>query len=258
MEQPNIYLEPTDSTPTEVAFIPRSFRHPADVRLIGRFGLTVLILSLLSLGSFVLSVFAFLRKPEMILVVTKKTVTVGLDSRPIKEEESLESVNNRQYGSANGVQLQKDQPGERDRRYAATNFVRRYMTISQAVVERSGDKVRTVRQVELKSLMKWMVPEAAQSFTRFLLQKKIIETEVQERWQATWDEQSLIQDTADPYLYRVTGRQSVTKIVNGQPIEVTRQIQFAVKLSDDPAGRREENMMTGVQPVSLDFNVLGE
>lgn len=250
--------ETSEFSPEALDFTSRFYRHPADVLLIGKFGLTVLILSLLTLLSFGLSVFSLFRKPEMVLVVTKKTITLGSDGRQVKEEETLESVNNRQYGNANGVSLQKDQPGDVDRRYAASNFIRRYMTISQSVVERNGEKVRTVRQIELKGLMKWMVAESAQSFTRYLIQKKILEVETQERWQTTWNEQSVVCDSSDPYLYRVTGRQSITKIVSGQPVEMTRQVQFAIKFSDDPAGRRDENMMTGVQPVSLDFNVLGE
>ncbi len=248
---------PLDSV-GEVPYTSRLWRHPADIRLIGKFSLTVILLCIVSFTSLGIAAYAVFRKPEVILVVNRRTITLNHEGKAIKDEEVLESVNNRQYGVANDVQLQKDQPGAKERQYAASNWVRRYMTVSQAVVERKGDKVRTVRQAELVSLMKWMVPEAAQSFTRFLLKNKLIETEVQERWQATWEEQTAVPDPNDPYLWRITGRQSVTKFIGGQPVSTTRQIQFALKLSDDPAGRREDNMMTGVQPISLDFQPLGE
>ena len=77
-----------------------------------------------------------------------------------------------------------------------------------------------------------------------------------ERWQATWEKKSITQDPQDPYLYRVVGKQTVSRVVGGTPVMEERLIQFVIKVSNDPSGRSENNMMTGVQIVSLDFQIL--
>lgn len=240
----------------------RSWRHPADVRYIGWSALALTLLSATTFLTAGASIYAVLRRPERVLVVTKKTVRVGEDGKVIGEATELESVNNRRYGvlPQEGATLQTDdKPLDADRRYCVTQWVARFCTISQAVVERDETgKVRTLRQTELMRLMRVLVPKAAESFTAYLINSKILETEVKERWQATWETKSLVQDPSDPYLYRIVGKQTITKVVAGNPVMEERLLQFVVKVTNDPRGRVEENMMTGVQLVSLDFQSLTE
>lgn len=240
----------------------RAWRHPADVRYIGWSALALTVLSVTTCLTSAAGIYAVLRRPERILVVTKKTLRVGEDGRVIGETTELESVNNRQYGvvPAEGATIQPDdKPLDSDRRYCVTQWIARFCTISQAIVERDENgKVRTLRQVELMRLMRVLVPKAAESFTSYLINSKILEIEVKERWQATWELKSVTQDPSDPYLYRVVGKQVITKVVGGNPVMEERLLQFVVKVANDPRGRVEDNMMTGVQLISLDFQSLSE
>lgn len=237
----------------------RTWRHPGDAHqilwLTATNGLLIVLLALM-IG---IAGWAVFRRPQQITVVIRKETVRAPDGSLIASSEQLESINGRNYqvGEPLVTGISEDRPGFAERRYAASQWVARYCTISQAIVDRSADgKIKTVRNQELLALLKWCAPGTDVRFTKYLIDERIVETEVQERWEATWKESLVVPDPDDPYVFRITGEQSVVRIVNNAPVQEKRQMQYTIRLIDDPAGRRPENMMTGVQIVGFSYQVL--
>lgn len=237
----------------------RTWRHPGDAQqilwLTASNGILVTLVVLL-IG---VSAWAVFRRPQQVTVVIRRETVRAPDGSLVASSEHLESINGRNYqvGEPLTVSVGADRPGFAERRYAASQWVSRYCTISQAIVDRSPDgKVRTARNLELLALVKWCAPGADVRFTQYLINERVVESEVQERWEATWKETLVVPDPDDDYLFRITGEQSIVKIVNASPVQEKRQLQYTIRLIDDPAGRRPENMMTGVQIVGFSYQVL--
>jgi hypothetical protein len=51
----------------------------------------------------------------------------------------------------------------------------------------------------------------------------------------------------------VIGKQEITKVINNQVVQETKQLQLTVKLVADPAGRTDQNKRMGFLVAAIDY-----
>ena len=101
-----------------------------------------------------------------------------------------------------------------------------------------------------------MVDGNGRKFFRYLTEKRILEQQAAESWQASWSPQSITVDPKDPFTVRAIGVQKLRRIVKGTPVDETNQLNVTVRISRDSLGRDDRNLHTGYQIDLFDWTVL--
>lgn len=204
------------------------YRDPQDVRTIFQ----LLSLLLITLALFVLSAagnaWQYWRRPDRI-VVDRSNGRVLM-------------INDRQYGETEAVKMTPDQPNDGDKKYLVGEYVRALYAVNPVI-----------RATQIKTALEMMVPKSATIFAGYLKDHHILEQQRAESWQAVWTPQDVTIDRADPYTVRVIGRQEITKIINNQTVQESKQLQLTVKLAADPAGRTDQNRRMGFLVAAIDY-----
>lgn len=208
------------------------YRDPEDVRTIFQLLSALLVILALFAVSAVGNAVQYWRRPDRI-VVDKSNGRVLM-------------INDRQYGETDAVKLMPDRPMESDKKYLVGEYVRALYAINP-----------TMRAGDIKAALEMMVPQAATKFATYLKEQHILEQQRAESWQAVWTPQDVTIDRVDPYTVRVLGKQEVTKVVNNQVTQETKQLQLTVKLVADPAGRTDQNKRMGLLVAALDYKEIG-
>ena len=233
--------------------------NPSDVRLVIRMSAAVISLVAIVLVLVSLNVYQYWRRPDRVVLVVKRTERIGNDGKVLTADEKVESINNREYGVAFDNQLQSgvDRPGDAEKKLLASEFIKRYCQIDPRTAP--GGK-KTYRQLALEEMFRMMLPSSAREFAKWLEKQKLLDTEARETWQATWTdwEKNIEFDPKDPFTLVIQGRQNITKILGGQPVQETRRLQFRLKVTADKDGRTKNNMLTGLQVVACDYRVITE
>jgi hypothetical protein len=217
--------ELADPAPRESAV---AYRDPNDIRTIYQ------LLSVLgiTLALFVLSVvgnaWQYWRRPDRIVV--------DLSSGRVL------MINDRQFGATGAVKMEPDNPGDSDKKYLVSEFVRSLYAINP-----------TTRAPDIKAALEMMVPHSATKFAAYLKEQHVLEQQRAESWQAVWTPQDVTVDGVDPFMVRVIGRQEITKLINNQIVQETKQLQLTVKLAADPAGRTDRNKRMGFLIAAIDY-----
>jgi hypothetical protein len=206
----------------------RVYRDPNDVRTIFQLlSLLLIFLSLLMLSAGG-NAYQYWRRPDRI-VVDRSNGRVLM-------------INDRQYGETKSVKMTPDAPNGDDKKYLVHEYVRALYAVNPAI-----------RAAQIKTGLEMMVPKSATIFAGYLKDHHILEQQRAESWQAVWTPQDLTIDRADPFTVRVIGRQEITKIINHQAVQETRQLQLTVKLAADPAGRTDQNRRMGFLVAAIDY-----
>lgn len=215
---------PVDGTEIQRPIV---YRDPNDVRTIFQ----LLSISIVILALFVLSAIGnawqYWRRPDRIVVDRS-------DGRVLL-------INDRQFGETSAVRMMPDELGESDKKYLAGEYLRLLYAINPAT-----------RADDIRAALEMMVPQSAVKFAAYLKEQHILERQRAESWQAVWTPQDVSIDRADPYSIRVIGKQEITKLVNNQVVQETRQLQLTLKLVADPAGRTDQNRRMGFLIAAID------
>lgn len=207
---------------------PVAYRDPNDVRTIYQ----LLSVLLITLALFVLSAvgnaWQYWRRPDRI-VVDRSSGRVLM-------------INDRQFGETDVVKMAPDHPGDSDKKYLVSEFVKSLYAINP-----------TTRAQDIKAALEMMVPQSATRFAAYLKEQHILEQQRAESWQAVWTPQDITVDRVDPYTVRVIGKQEITKVINNQVVQETKQLQLTVKLAADPAGRTDQNKRMGFLVAAIDY-----
>ena len=212
----------------EQNLLPVIYRDPADVRTIFQLLSSLLILVSLFVLSALGNAWQYWRRPDRI-VVDRSNGRVLL-------------INDREFGETDAVKLTPDRPQESDKKYLVREFIRSLYAINP-----------TTRATDIKTALEMMVPHSATKFAAYLKEQHILEQQRAESWQTVWTPQDVTIDRNDLYTVRVIGKQDITKIINNQAIQDTKQLQLTVKLVADPAGRTEQNKRMGFLVAALDY-----
>lgn len=204
------------------------YRDPADVRTIFQ----LLSLLLMTLALLVVSAagnaWQYWRRPDRIIVD--------------RSNGRVLMINDRQYGETDAVKITPDQPGDGDKKYLVSEYVRTLYAVNPAI-----------RAAQIKAALEMMVPKSATIFAGYLKEHHILEQQRAESWQAVWTPQDTSVDRVDPYTVRVIGKQDITKIINNQVLQESKQLQLTVKIVADPAGRTDQNRRMGFLVAAIDY-----
>jgi hypothetical protein len=229
--EPETASQPANAGPPETAPRMIVYRDPADVR--NNFQLLTALLIVLCLFSLsaIGNAYQYWRRPDRI-VIDRSSGRVLL-------------INNREYGETDAVTMAPDRPGDADKKYITSEYLRLLYAINPAT-----------RAADLKSALEMMIPQSAAKFAAYLKEQHILEQQRAESWQTVWTPQDVSLDRLDPYTLRVIGKQEINKIVNNSVIQETKQLQLAVKLVADPGGRNDSNRRTGFLVAAIDYREL--
>ena len=208
------------------------YRDPADVRTSFQLLTMLLIVLCLLMLSALGNAYQYWRRPDRI-VVDRSSGQVLM-------------INDREYGATGVVRMMPDQPGEADKKYLVSEYVRLLYAVNPAT-----------RAADLKAALEMMVPQSATRFAAYLKDHHILEQQRAESWQAVWTPQDTSVDRLDPYTLRVIGKQEITKVINNAVVRETKQLQLTIKLVADPAGRNDANRRMGFLVAAIDYKELG-
>jgi len=209
------------------------YRDASDVRTILSLTSSMMILALLLVASGVGNIYQYLRRPDRIVVD-------GGTGRVL-------SINNRNYGSEEGIEFGPDRLTRQDKVYITKEFVKAVYQVDPATRPRDIERALTM-----------MVPDSAVRFSRWMKEKGVLDQQKAESWQAIWSPMDVSVDKNDAYTVSVIGKQDITKVVNGTTIRDARQLRLTIKLVADNKGRADRNLRSGFLISSLDYQELNE
>ena len=209
------------------------YRDASDVRTILSLTSSMMILALLLVASGVGNIYQYLRRPDRIVVD-------GGTGRVL-------SINNRNYGSEEGVEFGPDRLTQQDKVYITKEFVKAVYQVDPATRPRDIERALTM-----------MVPDSAVRFSRWMKEKGVLDQQKAESWQTIWSPMDVSVDKNDAYTVSVIGKQDITKVVNGTTVTDARQLRLTIKLVADNKGRADRNLRSGFLISSLDYQELNE
>jgi hypothetical protein len=209
------------------------YRDVSDVRTILSLTWSMMILALLLVASGVGNIYQYLRRPDRIVVD-------GGTGRVL-------SINNRNYGSEEGIEFGPDRLTAQDKMYITKEFVKAVYQVDPATRPRDIERALTM-----------MVPDSAVRFSRWMKEKGVLDQQKAESWQTIWSPMDVSVDKNDVYTVNVIGKQDITKMVNGITVSDARQLRLTIKLVADNKGRADRNLRSGFLISSLDYQELNE
>ncbi len=207
------------------------YRDPADVRTVFQLLTALMIVLCLFVLSAIGNAWQYWRRPDRIVV--DRTSGRAL------------MINDREFGETDAVKMMPDRPGDADKKYLVSEFVRLLYAVNPAT-----------RAPDVKTALEMMVPQSAAKFASYLKEQHVLERQRVESWQAVWTPQDVSVDRLDPFTLRVIGKQQITKLVNNATLQETKQLQLTLKLVADPAGRTDANRRSGFLVVAIDYKEL--
>lgn len=200
---------------------PVIFRDPEDIRLGRRKDGLILLQSLFIVILAGLCFYLYLRKPDLIVAVTSP------------DGQRVVSINNRDFGQTEAVQLGRDNLTNSDKTYLASEWARLRFGVDLAS-----------REKDVEKMLRMLIPRSAVAYARQLKETGVLERERSENWQAVWTQQSVKIDDRDPYTLRIIGTQDITKNIAGAAQKESVQYEVTFKLTSDGT-RSNDNFRTG-------------
>ena len=211
------------------------YRDPADVRTI-RNQTRIIVLSLLITTIAILGVvYKSIQRPDRIVVDMSSGRTV--------------MINDRELGATEAVRLEKDKLQVADMDYVVKAFLEYLYRVDQ----RSRSK-------DIEAALRLMVPGQAKKFAQYLTDQKILQTQREEQWSASWKAEYLEHAPGKPLTVKVYGTQDIDLVVKNQSKHVTKHVLLTVDLLPDaPEGgtfRLDRNLRSGFRINTLDYKEL--
>jgi len=211
------------------------YRDPSDVRTIRRQS-RLIILAFVIVGVAVVGVvYKAIQKPDRVVVDLSSGRTV--------------MINDRELGATEAVKLEKDKLQLADMDYV----VKMYVEYLYRVDQRSRSK-------DIEAALRLMVPGQAKKFAEYLTQQKVLQTQREEQWNASWKPEYLEHAPGKPLTVKVYGTQEIDMVVKSQSKHQTKHILLTVELLPDAPEngtfRLDRNLRSGFRINSIDYKEL--
>ena len=211
------------------------YRDPADVRTI-RLQSRLIVLCLVIVSVAIVGVvYKAIQKPDRIVV----DMTSG---RAVM-------INDRELGATEAVKLEKDKLQLADMDYV----VKAYVEYLYRVDQRSRSK-------DIEAALRLMVPGQAKKFAEYLTEQKILQTQREQQWNATWKPEYLEHAPGKPLTVKVYGTQEIDMVIKNQSKHQTKHILLTVELLPDAPEngtfRLDRNLRSGFRINSVDYKEL--
>lgn len=211
------------------------YRDPADVRTIRRQSRMIILCLLITTTAIVGVVYKSIQRPDRMVVDMSSGRTV--------------MINDRELGATEAVKLEKDKLQLADMDYVVKAFLEYLYRVDQ----RSRSK-------DIEAALRLMVPGQAKKFAQYLTDQKILQTQREQQWNATWRPEYLEHAPGKPLTVKVYGTQEIDMVIKNQSQHVTKHVLLTVDLLPDaPEGgtfRLDRNLRSGFRINALDYKEL--
>ena len=211
------------------------YRDPADVRTIRTQHRLLLFAAFVTALAIVGMVYKAIQRPDRIVVDMSSGRAV--------------MINNRELGATEAVRLEKDKLQIADMDYV----VRTYLDYLYRVDQRSRAK-------DIEAALRLMVPGQAKKFAQYLTEQKVLQTQREQEWNATWKAEYLEHAPGKPLTIKVYGTQEIDQVVKNQSKHVTKHLLLTVELlpdaPEDGTFRLDRNLRSGFRINALDYKEL--
>ncbi len=211
------------------------YRDPADVRTIRRQSRIIILCLLITTVAIFGAVYKSIQRPDRIVVDMSSGRTV--------------MINDRELGATEAVKLEKDKLQIADMDYVVKAFLEYLYRVDQ----RSRSK-------DVEGALRLMVPGQAKKFAQYLTDQKILQTQREQQWNATWKPEYLEHAPGKPLNVKVYGTQEIDLVVKNESKHITKHVLLTVDLLPDaPEGgtfRLDRNLRSGFRINALDYKEL--
>lgn len=211
------------------------YRDPADVRTIRRQSRLLILCLLITAIAILGVVYKSIQKPDRIVVDMSSGRTV--------------MINDREFGATEAVKVEKDKLQIADMDYVVKAFLEYLYRVDQ----RSRSK-------DIEAALRLMIPGQAKKFAQYLTDQKILQTQREQQWNATWKPEYLEHAPGKPLTVKVYGTQEIDLVFKNQSKHLTKHLLLTVELLPDaPEGgtfRLDRNLRSGFRINSLDYKEL--
>ena len=211
------------------------YRDPADVRTIRRQSRLLLLALFVTATAVAGGVYKSIQRPDRIVVDMSSGRTV--------------MINDREFGATEAVRLEKDKLQIADMDYV----VRTYLDYLYRVDQRSRAK-------DIEAALRLMVPGQAKKFAQYLTEQKVLQTQREQQWNATWKLEYLEHAPGKPLTVKVYGTQEIDLLNKNQSKHVTKHLLLTVELLPDAPEngtlRLDRNLRSGFRINTLDYKEL--
>lgn len=211
------------------------YRDPADVRTIRRQTRIILLCLLITTIAIIGVVYKSIQRPDRIVVDMASGRTL--------------MINDREFGATEAVRLEKDKLQIADMDYVVKAFLEYLYRVDQ----------RT-RSKDIEAALRLMVPGQAKKFAQYLTEQKILQTQREQQWNATWTPEYLEHVPGKPLTVKVYGTQEIDLVVKNESKHMTKHVLLTVELLPDaPEGgtfRLDRNLRSGFRINALDYKEL--
>ena len=211
------------------------YRDPADVRTIRRQSRIIVLSLLITTIAIMGALYKSIQRPDRIVVDMSSGRTV--------------MINDRELGATEAVKLEKDKLQIADMDYVVKAFLEYLYRVDQ----RSRSK-------DIESALRLMVPGQAKKFAQYLTDQKILQTQREQQWNATWKPEYLEHAPGKALTVKVYGTQEIDLVVKNQSQHMTKHVLLTIELLPDaPEGgtfRLDRNLRSGFRINALDYKEL--
>src|SRR6266571_8552705 len=211
------------------------YRDPADVRTIRRQSLLIILAFLIAAIAVIGVVYKSIQRPDRIVVDMSSGRTV--------------MINDSELGATEAVLLEKDKLQIADMDYVVKAYLEYLYRVDQ-----------TSRSKDIEAALRLMVPGQAKKFAQYLTDQKILQTQREQQWNATWKTEYLEHAPGKPLTVKVYGTQDVDMVVKNESKHVTKHLLLTVELLPDAPEngtfRLDRNLRSGFRINSVDYKEL--
>jgi hypothetical protein len=211
------------------------YRDPADVRTIRRQSRLIMLAILVVAVAVVGVVYKAIQKPDRIVVDLTSGRTV--------------MINDRELGATEAVKLEKDKLQIADMDYVVKAFVEYLYKVDQ----RSRSK-------DIEAALRLMVPGQAKKFAQYLTDQKILQTQREQQWNATWKPEYVEHAPGKPLTVKVYGTQEIDMVIKNESKHAIKHVLLTVELLPDAPEngtfRLDRNLRSGFRINSIDYKEL--
>src|SRR5438034_1355517 len=174
------------------------YRDPADVRTIRHQSRLIIISFVIAAVAVVGIVYKSIQRPDRVVVDMSSGRTI--------------MINDKELGATEAVRLEKDKLKIADMDYV----VKAYLEYLYRVDQRSRSK-------DIEAALRLMVPGQAKKFAQYLTDQKILQTQREQQWNATWKPEYLEHAPGKPLTVKVYGTQEIDMVVKNESKRATKQ-----------------------------------
>jgi len=158
-------------------------------------------------------------------------------------------INDRELGATEAVKLEKDKLQLADMDYVVKAFVEYLYRVDQ----RSRSK-------DIEAALRLMVPGQAKKFAQYLTEQKVLQTQREQQWNASWKPEYLEHAPGNPLTVKVYGTQDIELVIKNESRHATKHVLLTVELLPDAPEngtfRLDRNLRSGFRINSIDYKEL--